>query len=348
MPLADYPDLGWLIRAVRVLPVVAAAALVGGIIGGFTIFAIDSALTWQPRPDLRADNQATAEQQQATKSVRIVGGAIPDPSAGTSAPPPAPQQRPASAQPAQMPAQLLTPKPLGAAQPLTQTKTQAQTPQSQPPAASAQQIPSQIPNTAATQQQSTRWPDALSRAHQGPGGAQQQTEAPQPNATLERSASRNSDADRKDAADERAGDDRAAAASYEDRTGASRRDRHGRRRAMMMSDMPRSGAADDTDMSSARGAKRLDARAYNRVYNSYGGAREDDPERAAASRSNGRRRFGSDERYYGRRGAIVREGPNQADQAPVSEATQPRGEPFWGGGFIRRDDRVRGSQDEGD
>jgi hypothetical protein len=106
MPLADYPDLGWLIRAVCVLPVVAAAALVGGIIGGFTIFAIDSALTWQPRPDLRADNQATAEQQQATKSVRIVGGAIPDPSAGTSAPPPAPQQRPASAQPAQMPAQL--------------------------------------------------------------------------------------------------------------------------------------------------------------------------------------------------------------------------------------------------
>ena len=58
MPLADYPDLSWLIRAVRVLPVVAVAALVGGIIGGFTVFAIDSALTWQPRPDLRADNQS--------------------------------------------------------------------------------------------------------------------------------------------------------------------------------------------------------------------------------------------------------------------------------------------------
>ena len=43
MPLADYPDLSWLIRAVRVLPVVAVAALVGGIIGGFTVFAIDSA-----------------------------------------------------------------------------------------------------------------------------------------------------------------------------------------------------------------------------------------------------------------------------------------------------------------
>src|SRR5437764_1466648 len=115
MPLADYPDLSWLIRAVRVLPVVAIAASVGGVIGGFTVFAIDSALTWQPRADLRADNQA-AEQQQAPKSVRIVGGSIPDPSAGMSAPPPAQpqsQQRAASVQPQapQVPAQLLTARP---------------------------------------------------------------------------------------------------------------------------------------------------------------------------------------------------------------------------------------------
>jgi hypothetical protein len=341
MPLADYPDLSWLIRAVRVLPVVAVAASVGGVIGGFTVFAIDSALTWQARPDLRADNQA-AEQQQAPKSIRIVGGAIPDPSAGMSAPPPA-QQRAASAQPQapQVRAQLLTAKPLGAAQPLTQTKTQAQT-----PSASAQPIPSQIPNAAATQQQSTRWPDALSRAHQG-SGAQQQTQAPQPNATPERSASRNSEADRKDVGDERAGNEQAASASDEDRAWASRRGRHGRRRAMM-SDVPRSGVGDDTDMSSARGAERLDARAYNRVYNSYSGAREDDPERAASSRSSRQRRFGLDERYYGRRGTVVRERPDQADQAPVLEAARPRGEPFWGGGFIRRDDRSGGSADEGD
>jgi hypothetical protein len=335
MPLADYPDLNWLIRAVRVLPVIAVAASVGGIIGGFTVFAIDSALTWQPRPDLRADNQV-AEQQQAGKSVRIVGGAIPDPSAGMSAPPPAPQQSAAS-QPAQMPAQLLTAKPLGAAQPLTQTKTQAQT---QP--AAAQPIPNQTQAGAAGPQQSTRWPDALSRAHQG-SGAQQQTEAPQPNATPERSASGNSDADRKNVGDERAGKERAASASDEDRTGASRRGRHGRSRTMM-SDVPRSGAGDETDAFSARGAKRLDARAYNRVYNSYGGAREDDPEHAASSRSSRQRRFGSDERYYGRRGTNVRE---QADQAPAVEAAGPRAEPFWGGGFMRRD-RVGGFQDEGD
>ena len=108
----------------------------------------------------------------------------------------------------------------------------------------------------------------------------------------------------------------------------------------MMSDVPRSGAGDETDTSSARGAeRRLDARAYNRVYNSYSGVREDDQDRAASSRSGRQRRFGSDERYYGRRGTVVREGPNQADQAPVSEAAQPRGEPFWGGGLMRRDDR---------
>ena len=242
MPLADYPDLSWLIRAVRVLPVVAVAALVGGIIGGFTVFAIDSALTWKPRPDLRADNQ-TPEEQQAPKSVRIVGGAIPDPSAGMSGPPPAQQQqqpRAASAQsPApQVPAQLLTAKPLGAVQPLTQTKTlaqtpQAQTPQAQTPTATVQPVSSPTPTAAATQQQSTRWPDALSRAHQGFGGAQQQTEAPQPNATPERSASKNSDADRKDVGDERAGNEQAASASDEDRAGASRRGRHGRRHTMM-------------------------------------------------------------------------------------------------------------------
>jgi hypothetical protein len=337
MPLAAYPDLSWLIRAVRVLPVVAVAATVGGIIGGFTIFAIDSALTWQPRPEFRADSQAAIGEQRGTRPVRIVGGAIPDPSAGMSAPPPAPQQRAASTQPAQLPAKLLTAQPLGAAQPLTQTKTQVQT----------QPVPSQIPNAAASQQQSTRWPDALSRARQGSGGVQQQTEVPQPNATPERSASRNSEADRKDVGDERAGNERASA-SDEDRAEASRRDRHGRRRTMM-SDEPRSGAGDETDTSSARGAeRRLDARAYNRVYNSYGGARDDDQDRAAASRSSRQRRFGSDERYYSRRGTIVRERSGEADRAPAVEAAGPRAEPFWGGGSIRRDDRLRGSQDKGD
>jgi hypothetical protein len=122
-----YSDVNWFVRAARALPVIAGAALVGAMIGGFAMFAIDSALTWesasQPQPDARADSQASAvvaqtqTPTQTMKPVRIVGGAIPDPSAGMSAPPPALQQ-PSAAAPAQSPAQissqLLTPKPLGA------------------------------------------------------------------------------------------------------------------------------------------------------------------------------------------------------------------------------------------
>ena len=97
MPRGGYADVNWFVRAARVVPVIAGAALVGGMIGGFAMFAIDSALTWepvsQPRPDGRAEGQASALVAQPTKPVRIVGGAIPDPSAGMSAPPPAPQPR---------------------------------------------------------------------------------------------------------------------------------------------------------------------------------------------------------------------------------------------------------------
>ena len=130
-----YSDVNWFLRAARVAPVIAGAALLGGMIGGFAMFAIDSALTsepsWEPvsrpRLDVRADSAASALVAQTTKPVRIVGGAIPDPSAGMSAPPPAPQQRNAAApaqSPAQVSPQLLTPKPLGPAsrlQPQTAT-----------------------------------------------------------------------------------------------------------------------------------------------------------------------------------------------------------------------------------
>src|SRR5499427_8410566 len=43
-----YSDVNWFVRATRVAPVIAGAALVGGMIGGFAMFAIDSALTWEP------------------------------------------------------------------------------------------------------------------------------------------------------------------------------------------------------------------------------------------------------------------------------------------------------------
>src|SRR5215470_11663188 len=139
MPLAAYPDVSFFVRAVRVLPVIAVAAAVGGIIGGFTVYPVDSALTWpgQPygsqRPDLRADNQSGSQSsavadQQKTRSVRIVGGAILDPSAGMSAPPPVQSQQGTTQQnatpqnPAQLSPQILTAKPLGPPTPLQAAK----------------------------------------------------------------------------------------------------------------------------------------------------------------------------------------------------------------------------------
>ncbi len=67
---SDYSDVSWFFRALRVVPVIAGAALLGGMIGGFAVFAIDSALTWEPAPQAagcarrqsgrhrRANNQA--------------------------------------------------------------------------------------------------------------------------------------------------------------------------------------------------------------------------------------------------------------------------------------------------
>jgi len=89
MPLAAYPDSGWFIRTLRIFPVVAIAACAGGVIGGYIVFAIDGALTPPP-----ADDHATAAAIPA-KSIAIVRGATPDPSAKTSAPQPSAPQPPA-------------------------------------------------------------------------------------------------------------------------------------------------------------------------------------------------------------------------------------------------------------
>jgi len=151
-----YSDVNWFVRATRVAPVIAGAALVGGMIGGFAMFAIDSALTWEPstresasppRSDARAEGPAGAvvAQTQTMKPARIVGGAIPDPSAGMSAPPPAPQQHSAAApaqSPAQISSQLLAPKPLG---PASQLQSQTAGPTSGTPQQNQNQTANQAP-----------------------------------------------------------------------------------------------------------------------------------------------------------------------------------------------------------
>jgi hypothetical protein len=39
MPRGGHADVNWFVRAARVVPVIAGAALVGGMIGGFAMFA---------------------------------------------------------------------------------------------------------------------------------------------------------------------------------------------------------------------------------------------------------------------------------------------------------------------
>ena len=349
---SGYFDLSWFLRAARVLPVIAGAALLGGMVGGFAVFAIDSALTWepltrepvsQPRPDARADSQTSAVVAQ-TKPVRIVGGAIPDPSAGMSAPPPAPQQRsaaPPAQSPAQISPQLLTPKPLGPASrlqtatagpaaPQEQKQEQNQTTNQLPVPTQAASITQQSTQQQLTQQpttqQPTRWPDALSRAHQNAANA---ANAESANSAQQQAAPPH-------------GSDRAASADDQDRANTFRHGRHGRRHWR---------GEDDAWASSSR---RQDARSYDRLYDSYGNRRDrsysntreqpygdargdqnDAASRSDLSRAEMRRsymqRFGRDARYQNR------SQPEDNDRNQASEANRPRPEPFWGGGsFFRR------------
>jgi hypothetical protein len=260
----------------------------------------------QPRFDAGADSDASAVVAQTTRPVRIVGGAIPDPSAGMSAPPPAPQppapqRRSAAVPPAQSPVQispqLLMGKPLGPASQLqAQTATAGSTsgaPQQNPTA-----IQAGVPTQAATKAaQPTRWGDTLSRAHQNAASAPdqnsaQQQAAPPPAQASERGANKNNDADGKQAY----GD--AATADEPDR-GNTRHGRHSKRHWR----------GDDDVSASASSSRRQDAGTYDRLYDSYGNRR--------------------DRSHRNRRGQPYGENP-------TFETPQPRSQPFWGGGFYRQ------------
>ena len=348
---SGYSDVNRFLRATRVVPVIAGAALVGGMIGGFAIFAVDSALTWEPssqsRLDARADSAASAMDQHRTKPVRIVGGAIPDPSAGMSGPPPAPQRNSAPAQ-AQISPQLLTAKPLG---PASQLQPQTATTQA----------------ATTTQQSQTRWPDALSRAHpdaENATSAQQQA-PPSPAAqTSQPATNKNSETDRKEANSDRGAT--AATADDQDRAYSSRRGRHSRHQIIFGANGWRNGGNDDS--SGAASQRRLYDSYGTRRERSYGKTREQ-PYGDAADQSDGdargdqdnsgyrsdasrsdTRRYGRDTRYRNRSRVITREQPEETDRTQENRGTQgnqaleagrSRSEPFWGGGSFRRGDGYR-------
>jgi hypothetical protein len=385
MPLGGYSNASWFLRAVRVLSVIAFAASVGGLIGGFAIYALDSALTSEPRPDARADNQAAAPDSQRTKPVRIVGGGTPDLSVGMSAPAPQPRSALAPSQ-AQVSPQLLTPKPLG---PTTRLQMQNEPKRVQTvpqPQKQTGQTPTPTGSAATPPQQATRWPDALSRAHHANQTTTNQTttnrtttnQTPPNQATANpqqgseptnaqanpRAASTSADADRKEAQDREAKDreakdreakDREAkgSATADDQDRPSRRGRQGRQRATITANAPHS-TGDNAGATVVLGSRRQDARAYNRLYDSYGDSRnrtysnarewsfgdDRDDQHNAASRSDNMQ-----QRYRGRSRAIVREGPEKMDRdrRQVIEAARRRSEPFWGFGFFGAD---RGYDDD--
>jgi hypothetical protein len=368
---SGYSDASWFLRALRAVPVIASAALIGGMVGGFAVLAIDTALTWAPssqaRPEARSDNQtsvnhpdvnqssanqssanqananqANANQananrsntdqlraldQRATKPARVVGGAIPDPSAGMSEPPPVPQQQrsSASAQP-QISSQLLAPKPLG---PSTELVTQlppqtgiatpsvAQT-QGQP-AIQGTHLPSvQTQNAAPAVQQ--RWPDALSRAHQNPSTAtttQQQTTP-----AIEQSTSDSN---------------RAAGPGDQNNPIGSRQSRYNRRHTMVSTNgVSTNGLRNDGGNEAsivASPSRGQDARTYNRLYDSYGNPRQPlygdtrgDQDDSAYRLDT--RRYGRTAGYRIRPRVIMREQLEELQQ-------QPPPQPFWGGGYFR-------------
>lgn len=261
MPLRSYPgysDVSFFERAARVLPVIAGTALVGCVIGAFAVFAIDGALTSEParqRPDARADHQANAASQHATKPVRIIGASIPDPSAGMSEPPPAPQQRSSGPAQPQISSELLSSRPLGPPtqlqRPTAPAVAASQQPRNQPGTSTQIQAPVAAQNAPAAQRPSARL-DTLSRAHQNASDAQQQ------NAPAE--------TDRNEA-----NTTSSATADDQNRTSDPRHSRS-RRHTTFSANPWRNGGDDSAALSSRRQDARTDARTYdrNRLYDYYG------------------------------------------------------------------------------
>lgn len=201
MPPAPYPDFRWFFRSLRALPIVAIAALVGGIIGGFSVFAVDLALTAPPSHDGGAE-VGKINREKASDHAGAVAAA------GTSAPA-APEQAAANKAADAAPSSVAPPQPEPQSQP-----SQSQPPQSQiavmPPGPTPQSQPRASPQIAVTPPlppRQTTWPDALSRERKStpdtapsvapPPPPQQAAATTQPPATASQPATRSEFATRK-------------------------------------------------------------------------------------------------------------------------------------------------------
>jgi hypothetical protein len=333
---SGYSDTSWFLRALRAVPVIAGAALIGGVVGGFAVFAINSAFTWewpsQARPQASPDNQTSdnrssinqsngnqsngsqpsADQsralvQGAARPVRAVGAAIPDPSAGMSEPPLAPRQSSSAPAQPQISSQLLAPKPLGPAAQLT-TQSPPQTAAMTAPSATqtrgqvaaiAGTNPPSVQTQSATATVQQRWPGSLS-AHQNASNATNAQQQTTPPSAIDQSTSVN--------ARPKEADSNPIGPDDQNNPNGSRQSRHSRHHTIAGTN----------------------ARSYDRLYDSYGN-RIDRADGSAGQPYYGVMRgdqgdggYRLDPRRYGRT-AGYRTRPRVIMQPP----------PFWGGGYYR-------------
>lgn len=196
MAPAPYPDFRWFFRTVRVLPVVAIAALAGGAIGGFSIFAINLALTAPPNHAVppepgselagaAASNAAvpqpapirTFDAAGVTRPVHPLPAAPVNTASGSAAPAaPVPSasassRLPAAGRSAPVPGETISPaQPMAAAMsapPAGETDSAIVVvhPPGTSPADQVRPQTSPSPQIAVAPMQQKSWPDALSREH---------------------------------------------------------------------------------------------------------------------------------------------------------------------------------------
>lgn len=144
MSPSAFPRVHWFVRTVRVLPVVAAAALGGGVIGGFAVLAIDLALT-SPSPQAAQTARANETAARTPQPIRTID--------------PANQE---AAVPAMTAPSVVAAPAAGTPAAATPPMTAAASPNLTPATPAAPQ--SDAPPAAATLQ-AKGWPDALSRQH---------------------------------------------------------------------------------------------------------------------------------------------------------------------------------------
>lgn len=178
MPPAPYPDFRWFFRTLRVLPVVAVAALAGGIIGGFSVFAIDLALTAPPNhgippePGSKLASESANDNAAASPApIRTFDAVTPRAAAAVAAAPatgPAPAVSNSNLPPVSEPAPLSA-SDISPAQPTAAAMTSTRS------GAISGAITVVRPQTTVSDEQPgpapvasperTSWPDALSREH---------------------------------------------------------------------------------------------------------------------------------------------------------------------------------------